>query len=166
MAEDKPIEITTELIEKARAAKSADEIAAIADEQGVEMSGEETASIYASLHEAEGEIADDELDNVAGGGCGEPPPPAGRARAASSTTVQVRRFTTAIQTTANSPSITTAPSAGRTGRTPLPWIFLGPNRNLRRVPLRPVLLQQYAWAAWEADAALNVEHVKRPEHST
>ena len=75
MAEDKPIEITTELIEKARAAKSADEIAAIADEQGVEMSGEETASIYASLHEAEGEIADDELDNVAGGGCGEPPPP-------------------------------------------------------------------------------------------
>ena len=74
MAEDKPIEITTELIEKARAAKSADEIAAIADEQGVEMSGEETASIYASLHEAEGEIADDELDNVAGGGCGEPPP--------------------------------------------------------------------------------------------
>ena len=66
MAENKPIEITTKLIEKARAAKSADEIVEIADEQGVEMSGEEATSIYASLHEAEGEIVDDELDNVAG----------------------------------------------------------------------------------------------------
>ncbi len=70
MAEGKPIEISSELMEKARAAKSADEIAAMAREQGVEMSDDEAQAIYATFHEFEGEIADDELDNVAGGGCG------------------------------------------------------------------------------------------------
>lgn len=57
-------------MEKARAAKSADEIAAIAREQGIEMSDDEAQAIYATFHEFEGEIADDELDNVADGGCG------------------------------------------------------------------------------------------------
>ena len=74
MAEEKPIEITTELLEKARMAKSADEIAAIAREQGIDMSADDAETTYAMLHEAEGEISDDELDNVAGGGgCGESP---------------------------------------------------------------------------------------------
>ena len=58
-----------EMVAKARAAKSADELLALAKENGMEMTEEQAAAYYAHLHPTSGEIADDELENVAGGGC-------------------------------------------------------------------------------------------------
>lgn len=59
-----------ELLEKAKQTKSAEELLAFAKENGMEMTGEQAKSAYAKLHPTSGEVADDELDNVAGGGCG------------------------------------------------------------------------------------------------
>ena len=59
-----------ELLEKAKQAKSAEEILALAKENGMEMTGEQAAAYYAQMNPASGELSDDELDNVAGGGCG------------------------------------------------------------------------------------------------
>lgn len=61
---------SSEWIKKARQAKSAEELLALAGENGVEMTAEEAAAYYAKLNPAPGELADEELDNVAGGGCG------------------------------------------------------------------------------------------------
>ncbi len=63
------MEINTELITKARTAKSPEELLAMAKENGIELT-EETAGMYFDqLHPKTGELDDDELDNVAGGGC-------------------------------------------------------------------------------------------------
>ncbi len=59
---------TPEMIEKARAAKSAEELLALAKENDVEMTEENAKAYFEQLHKS-GELADDELDNVAGGGC-------------------------------------------------------------------------------------------------
>ena len=61
---------TAEQMEKAKQAKSAEELLALAKENGMEMTGEEAGAYYAQFHPASGEMADDELENVAGGGCG------------------------------------------------------------------------------------------------
>lgn len=61
--------LAPELIEKAKAAKSAEELLALAKENAVAMTGEQAAAYYAKLHPVSGEIADEELENVAGGGC-------------------------------------------------------------------------------------------------
>ena len=61
--------LTSEIMEKAKQAKSADALLTIAKENGMEMTEEEAKAYYAQLHPASGEIADDELENVAGGGC-------------------------------------------------------------------------------------------------
>lgn len=61
--------LTPEMIEKAKAAKTADELLALAKENGVEMTEESAAAYFAQLHPTAGELSDDELDNVAGGGC-------------------------------------------------------------------------------------------------
>jgi len=60
---------TPELIEKAKAAKTAEELLALAKENEVEMTEESAAAYFAQLHPTSGELSDDELDNVAGGGC-------------------------------------------------------------------------------------------------
>ena len=61
------MEINTELIAKARTAKSPEELLALAKENGIELT-EETAKMYFDqLHPKTGELDDDELDNVAGG---------------------------------------------------------------------------------------------------
>ena len=57
-----------ELIYKAKAAKSAQEISDLAKENGIEMT-EESANAYFEQLQKSGELADDELDNVAGGWC-------------------------------------------------------------------------------------------------
>ena len=57
-----------ELLEKARAAKSAEELMALAKENGMEMTEEEAAAYFVQLNKS-GELSDEELDNVAGGGC-------------------------------------------------------------------------------------------------
>lgn len=59
----------TEMIEKAKAAKSAEELIALAKESGVEMTADEAATCFAQLNPKSGELDDDELDSVAGGAC-------------------------------------------------------------------------------------------------
>ena len=61
--------LTTELIAKAKAAKSAEELFEIAKANNVEMTEEEAKTYFAQLN-ANGAVSDDELDIVAGGlGC-------------------------------------------------------------------------------------------------
>ena len=58
--------LTPELIAKAKAAKSAEELLALAKENNVEMT-EEQAKIYFEQLNANGTVSDDELELVAGG---------------------------------------------------------------------------------------------------
>lgn len=59
--------ISPNLIEKAKTAKSAEELLEIAKENNVEMTAEEAATYFAQLGPKSGELDDDDLDNVAGG---------------------------------------------------------------------------------------------------
>ena len=61
--------LTPEMIEKAKAAKSAEELLALAKENNVDMPAEEAAAYFAQLNPKGGELDDDDLDAVAGGGC-------------------------------------------------------------------------------------------------
>ena len=56
-----------ELLEKAKLAKSAKELIALAKENGIELTEEEANIYFAMLNPQDGELADDELDQVAGG---------------------------------------------------------------------------------------------------
>ena len=58
-----------EMIEKAKVAKSVEELLEIAKANGVEMTAEEAATYFAQLNPQSGELDDDALDGVAGG-CG------------------------------------------------------------------------------------------------
>ena len=60
--------ITPELIAKAKAAKTAEELLEIAKANNVELTEEQAQTYFAQLS-AKGTVADDELDAVAGGGC-------------------------------------------------------------------------------------------------
>ena len=60
----------TEMIEKAKAAKTAEELYEIAKAEGVEMTCDEATTYFAQLNPKSGELDDDDLDNVAGGACG------------------------------------------------------------------------------------------------
>ena len=55
-----------ELMQKAKSAKSADDILAIAKENGLEVSRED-AEMYIKANSASGELSDDALDGVTGG---------------------------------------------------------------------------------------------------
>ena len=57
------------IIEKAKQAKSAEELLTLAKENGEELTEEEANTYFAKLHKT-GELTDDELNDVAGGGCG------------------------------------------------------------------------------------------------
>ena len=59
-----------EMIEKAKTAKSAEELLEIAKANGVEMTEDEAAAYLAQLNPKSGELDDDDLDSVAGGACG------------------------------------------------------------------------------------------------
>ena len=59
--------LTPEMIGKAKAAKSAEELLEIAKTNNVEMTADEAATCFAQLNPKSGELDDDELDNVAGG---------------------------------------------------------------------------------------------------
>ena len=59
----------TEMIEKAKEAKSAEELLALAKENNVEMTADEVATYFAQLNPKSGELDDDDLDAVAGGAC-------------------------------------------------------------------------------------------------
>ena len=58
-----------ELLTRAKAAKTAEELLTLAKENGIEMTAEEAQKIFAQLHSQSGELSDDELDNVSGGAC-------------------------------------------------------------------------------------------------
>lgn len=58
--------ISNELLEKAKKAKSAEELLEVAKSENIEFSPEQADKVYAELHKT-GELSDDELDNVAGG---------------------------------------------------------------------------------------------------
>ena len=62
-------DFNNELIEKARAAKSVEELCEIAKANNVELAAEEAAEYFKQLNPKTGELSDDELDNVAGGSC-------------------------------------------------------------------------------------------------
>ena len=61
--------LTPEMIEKAKAAKSAEELLEVAKAGGIEMTADEAATYFAQLNPQSGELDDDALDGVAGG-CG------------------------------------------------------------------------------------------------
>lgn len=66
---------TPKLIEKAKTAKSVEELLAIAEENEVLLALDDAKTYFAQLNPKCGELADDELDNVEGGGCGDPSEP-------------------------------------------------------------------------------------------
>ncbi len=61
------MKMNIDLLEKAKNAKSAEELVKLAKENGIELTAEEAKSYFAKLNAKEGELADDELDSVAGG---------------------------------------------------------------------------------------------------
>ena len=63
------MEMNTELIAKAKKAKTPEELMALAKENGIEMTEETATTYFEQLNPKTGELADEELDNVAGGGC-------------------------------------------------------------------------------------------------
>ena len=65
--------ISKELLEKARTAKTAEELLAMAKAENIKLTQEEAVKAFAELNKT-GEISDEELDNVAGG-CGDPETP-------------------------------------------------------------------------------------------
>ena len=62
------LNFTPEMITKAKAAKSAEELMALAKENNVELTEEEAKTYFEQLN-ASGSVTDDELDMVAGGAC-------------------------------------------------------------------------------------------------
>ncbi len=62
---------TPEMIEMANAAKTADELLALEKDNNIEMTEENAKAYFEQLNPVSGELSDDELDNVAGGGCGD-----------------------------------------------------------------------------------------------
>ena len=59
-----------EMIEKAKAAKTAEELLELAKANGFDMSADEAKTCFAQLNPKSGELDDDALDGVAGG-CGD-----------------------------------------------------------------------------------------------
>ncbi len=55
------------MLEKAKTAKTLEEFTAVAKENGFELTAEEAKTYFAKLNAKAGELADDELGDVAGG---------------------------------------------------------------------------------------------------
>ena len=63
------MEMSKELLAKAKEAKTPEELMEFAKENGVELTEESAKAYFEQLNPKTGELSDDELDNVAGGGC-------------------------------------------------------------------------------------------------
>ena len=63
------MELTKELVAKAKEAKTPEELMALAKENGIGLTEEEAKAYFDRLHPQTGELSDSELDNVSGG-CG------------------------------------------------------------------------------------------------
>lgn len=62
------MKFTKEQLAKIKAAKTAEELIALAKAEGIEASEDEIKAQFDAMHK-EGELADDELNNVSGAGC-------------------------------------------------------------------------------------------------
>ena len=58
-----------EMLEKAKTAKSVEELITLAKENGIELTEEKATAYFEKLNAKSEELADDELDNVSGGVC-------------------------------------------------------------------------------------------------
>ena len=58
-----------EMITKAKEAKSVEELIALAKENGIELTEEDAKMYFEQLSAKKGELSDDELESVSGGGC-------------------------------------------------------------------------------------------------
>ena len=65
--------ISKELLEKAKTAKTAEELLELAKAENIELTAEQAKEYFATIH-ASGELSDEELDNVSGG-CSPSAPP-------------------------------------------------------------------------------------------
>ena len=63
------MELTKELVARAKEAKTSEELMALAKEAGIDMTEESAALAFEQLNSKTGELSDSELDNVSGG-CG------------------------------------------------------------------------------------------------
>lgn len=63
------MEMKKELLVKAKEAKNVEELKTLARENNVELSDKQAEIYYSKLHPVSGEVDDEELDNVSGGGC-------------------------------------------------------------------------------------------------
>ncbi len=63
------MKMNNELLAKAKGAKNPEELLAIAKENGTELTEESAKAYFDLLQPKNGEISDEELDNVSGGGC-------------------------------------------------------------------------------------------------
>ena len=63
------MELTKELVAKAKEAKTSEELMALAKEDGIDMTEESAALAFEQLNSKTSELSDSELDNVSGG-CG------------------------------------------------------------------------------------------------
>ena len=61
--------LTPELIEKAKTVASVEELLELAKANNVELTAEDAATYFAQMKPKSGELDDDDLDAVAGGGC-------------------------------------------------------------------------------------------------
>lgn len=64
------IKLNAEMIEKAKNARTVEELLEIAKANGAPMTPAEAATYFAQLNPKSGELDDDDLDAVAGGACG------------------------------------------------------------------------------------------------
>ena len=64
------MELNKELLVKAKEAKTPEELLTLAKENGADLTEESARTYFDLLHPQTGELSDDELDNVSGGGCG------------------------------------------------------------------------------------------------
>ena len=67
------MKISKELLEKAKTAKTAEELLEMAKTENINFTAEEAAKAFAELNKS-GELSDEELDNVSGG-CEDTPAP-------------------------------------------------------------------------------------------
>ena len=63
------MEMNRELIAKAKATESPEELMALAKENDIELTEENAKAYFEQLNPPKGELSDAELDNIAGGGC-------------------------------------------------------------------------------------------------
>ncbi len=63
------LSFTAEQIQQARACASPEELIALVQESGMEISEEDAKLLYEKMNPACGEMTDEELDSVTGGGC-------------------------------------------------------------------------------------------------